>query len=69
MGIEIPEPLQWAAKYFVGAGDWPEGNETAMRRVEAAWTGSAETLRGLDSEATYVVKAAISALDGETGRR
>ncbi|TQM30413.1 hypothetical protein FB390_2038 [Nocardia bhagyanarayanae] len=67
VGRGHPEPLQWAAKYVVGAGDWLESDETAMRRVESAWTGSADTLRGLDSEATHVVKAAVSALDGETG--
>ncbi|MEU8896239.1 hypothetical protein [Nocardia sp. NPDC048505] len=67
MGIEIPDSLQWVAKYVVGAGDWPEGDETAMRRVEDAWTGLATTLTDLDDEATYAVKQAIAQLDGSTG--
>ncbi|MGV9482800.1 hypothetical protein ACWDNR_25995, partial [Gordonia aichiensis] len=42
MGIEIPDELQWVAKWILGAGDWPEGDETAMRRVADAWTSMAQ---------------------------
>jgi hypothetical protein len=55
MGIEIPEALQWVAKYVVGAGDWPEGDETAMRRVESAWTQLATDLRELGPDATLII--------------
>lgn len=67
MGIEIPEALQWAAKYVVGAGDWPEGDETAMRRMADAYNTAATTLDDLGDDAQLVVNQLLSALDGETG--
>lgn len=68
MGIEIPESLQWVAKYVVGAGDWPEGDETAMRRVEANWTTLATDLRELDGEATHAIELVLDGLDAQTGQ-
>lgn len=67
MGIEIPESLQWVAKYILGAGDWPEGDETAMRRVADGWTGMANALDTVDDTAAAALNAALSALSaGET---
>ncbi|MBF6412285.1 toxin glutamine deamidase domain-containing protein [Nocardia cyriacigeorgica] len=66
MGIEIPEALQWAAKYVVGAGDWPEGDETAMRRMADAYTTAATTLDDLGDDAQRQVNQLLSALDGQT---
>ncbi|MFD4433971.1 hypothetical protein ACFWPJ_32070, partial [Nocardia sp. NPDC058497] len=67
MGIEIPDELQWVAKYILGAGDWPAGDETAMRRVADAWTTMAQTLNTVDDNATLAFNAALTALsEGET---
>lgn len=67
MGIEIPDELQWVAKYILGAGDWPEGDETAMRRVADAWTAMAQTLDTVDDNAAVALNAALTALsEGET---
>ncbi|TLG06287.1 hypothetical protein FEK35_18135 [Nocardia cyriacigeorgica] len=66
MGIEIPEALQWAAKYVVGAGDWPEGDETAMRRMADAYTTAATTFDDLGDDAQRQVNQLLSALDGQT---
>ncbi|MFE7718017.1 toxin glutamine deamidase domain-containing protein [Nocardia rhizosphaerihabitans] len=67
MGIEIPDELQWVAKYILGAGDWPEGDETAMRRVADAWTAMAQTLNTVDDNAAVALNAALTALsEGET---
>ncbi|MBF6512853.1 hypothetical protein IU421_00960 [Nocardia cyriacigeorgica] len=66
MGIEIPEALQWAAKYVVGAGDWPEGDETAMRRMADAYTTAATTLDDLGDDAQRQVNQLLSALDGQS---
>lgn len=67
MGIEIPNELQWVAKYILGAGDWPEGDETAMRRVADAWTAMAQTLDTVDDNAAVALNAALTALsEGET---
>ncbi|WP_281906700.1 toxin glutamine deamidase domain-containing protein [Nocardia cyriacigeorgica] len=67
MGIEIPESLQWVAKYVVGAGDWPEGDETAMRRVATAWSDMAAALEDSGDDAQAVMRAALTAIDqGQT---
>ncbi|UGT58281.1 DNA/RNA non-specific endonuclease [Nocardia asteroides] len=62
MGIEIPDSLQWVAKYILGAGDWPEGDETAMRRAADAWSAMAQTLDTVDDEAAKALNSALTAL-------
>ncbi|GAB2721981.1 ADP-ribosyltransferase [Nocardia thraciensis] len=67
MGIEIPDSLQWVAKWVLGAGDWPDGDETAMRRVADAWSTAATTLGGLDDDAGQVIGQVLAAIDtGQT---
>ncbi|WP_157106205.1 toxin glutamine deamidase domain-containing protein [Nocardia sienata] len=67
MGIEIPGALQWVAKYVVGAGDWPEGDETAMRRVATAWKDMATALDESGDDAALVMRDVLAALDqGQT---
>ncbi len=67
MGIEIPGSLQWVAKYVVGAGDWPKGDETAMRRISTAWGTLATALTELETDSDQTVKAALTALSsGQT---
>ncbi|WP_228002517.1 ADP-ribosyltransferase [Nocardia australiensis] len=67
MGIEIPTQLQWVAKYVVGAGDWPEGDETAMRRVGDAWEAAATALDSVDADAENIVRDVLNALSsGQT---
>ncbi len=62
MGLEIPDSLQWVAKYVVGAGDWPEGDETAMRRLADSWDGLAETLGTIDEDSDAIVRDVLTAL-------
>lgn len=67
MGIEIPGALQWVAKYVVGAGDWPEGDETAMRRVATAWKDMATALDESGDAAALVMRDVLAAIDqGQT---
>ncbi|MFD3744480.1 toxin glutamine deamidase domain-containing protein [Nocardia sp. NPDC058633] len=67
MGIEIPDELQWVAKYILGAGDWPDGDETAMRRVADGWTAMANTLNTVDDDAAKALNIALAAIsEGET---
>ncbi|MEV0075810.1 toxin glutamine deamidase domain-containing protein [Nocardia neocaledoniensis] len=67
MGIEIPGELQWVAQYLLGAGDWPDGDETAMRRVADGWTAMANTLDTVDDDAAVALNAALTAIsEGET---
>ncbi|MEU6561079.1 ADP-ribosyltransferase [Nocardia nova] len=66
MGIEIPTELQWVAKYVVGAGDWPKGDETAMRRIATGWDDLAKALTEIQTDANGVTTAALAAVDGQT---
>ncbi|GGK40267.1 toxin glutamine deamidase domain-containing protein [Nocardia camponoti] len=67
MGIEIPGELQWVAKYVLGAGDWPDGDETAMRRVADGWTAMASALNTIDDDALKALNSSLSALSaGQT---
>ena len=62
MGIEIPDELQWVAKWVVGAGDWPEADETAIRRIADAWNGMATALEESSGDANHTMQAALTAL-------
>ncbi|WP_225732627.1 toxin glutamine deamidase domain-containing protein [Nocardia sp. JCM 34519] len=62
MGIEIPGTLQWVAKWVVGAGDWPQGDETAMRRVAVAWEEMATALDGSDTDSERLMRDVFAAL-------
>lgn len=66
MGIEIPTELQWVAKYVVGAGDWPKGDETAMRRLADGWDQLADALTEIQTDAGSVTTSALAAVDGKT---
>ncbi|MGA4785894.1 hypothetical protein [Nocardia sp. AB354] len=66
MGIEIPTELQWVAKYVVGAGDWPKGDETAMRRLAHGWDQLADALTEIQTDAGSVTTSALAAVDGKT---
>ncbi|NKY48145.1 scabin-related ADP-ribosyltransferase [Nocardia cerradoensis] len=66
MGIEIPTELQWVAKYVVGAGDWPKGDETAMRRLADGWDQLADALTEIQADAGSVTTSALAAVDGKT---
>ncbi|WP_280462919.1 WXG100 family type VII secretion target [Nocardia carnea] len=68
MGIEIPEALQWVCKYVVGAGDWPEGDETAMRRVETAWVTLASDLQEIGPDANHAIDQVLAAIEGDTAQ-
>ncbi|MGQ4619757.1 toxin glutamine deamidase domain-containing protein [Nocardia sp. R7R-8] len=64
MGIELPGELQWVAKWVVGAGDWPEGDETAMRRVAHAWDALATVLDSeIEADADGALRDVLAALD------
>ncbi|ATL71416.1 WXG100-like domain-containing protein [Nocardia terpenica] len=67
MGLRIPGELQWVAKYVVGAGDWPQGDETAMRRVAHAWRELATTVDQVETDGASVMREVLAAVDaGQT---
>lgn len=63
MGIEIPGWLEQVA--WLAAGEWPEGDETALRRVGAAWDRAAEDVDAALRDADAAVAEALSSMDGE----
>src|SRR5690606_33993322 len=55
-------------KYVVGAGDWPEGDETAMRRVETAWVTLAADLQEIGPDANHAIDQVLAAIEGDTAQ-
>ena len=62
MGLEIPDSVKWLS-WIIGA-DWPEGDETAMRRAADAWTEAATAVRELTEELQGVAAEVQGALQG-----
>lgn len=64
MGIEIPPGLQWVS-YLTGS-EWPQGDETAMRRIGDYWRDAASDLSDLIPDLNRVRSETMSVLMGET---
>ncbi|MER6989903.1 hypothetical protein ABT337_09285 [Saccharopolyspora hirsuta] len=65
MGIEIPDAVKWLTPIVVGA-DWPEGDETALRRVAEAWTAAGKDVEDVIQETEAAVQAALGTMQGQT---
>ncbi|APU13342.1 MULTISPECIES: hypothetical protein [Actinoalloteichus] len=65
MGIEIPEWVQWLTPIVVGAS-WPEGDETALRRLGEGWTSTAAEVGSVAEAAEAAGQAALSTMEGDT---
>ncbi|MCS7483089.1 hypothetical protein ACFFQW_43855 [Umezawaea endophytica] len=65
MGIEIPGAVEWLVPIVVGA-DWPEGDETALRRLSEAWTQAATAVGEVVQEGNGASTAALGCMTGET---
>ena len=63
MGIEIPESLRWVAGTVVGA-DWPQGDETAMRRLADDWHRAASEVAAIGWLGDGAAHAAGAAVTG-----
>ncbi|TDC73624.1 hypothetical protein E1285_44505, partial [Actinomadura sp. 7K507] len=61
MGLEIPEPVQWLG-WIIGA-DWPEGDETAMRRCAEAWRTAGTEITELIEDLNQTASDVRTALD------
>lgn len=64
MGIEIPSALRTVAA--VMADDFPEGDETAMRRLADRWTDTGKAVQQLATDGTSATRQTLAALDGST---
>ncbi|ASO18876.1 hypothetical protein FHR81_001141 [Actinoalloteichus hoggarensis] len=65
MGIEIPEWLQWLTPIVVGAS-WPEGDETALRRLGEGWASTATEVGSVAEAAEAAGQAALATMEGDT---
>ncbi|WP_344457890.1 ADP-ribosyltransferase, partial [Actinomadura kijaniata] len=62
MGLEIPDSVKWLS-WIVGS-DWPEGDETAMRRAAQAWYDAGVELDELIEELRRTTDEVLSVLEG-----
>ncbi|MBO2460220.1 WXG100-like domain-containing protein [Actinomadura violacea] len=67
MGLEIPAEVQWLS-WIVGS-DWPEGDETAMRRCADAWRQAATSINDLVTDVTGSVNDVRGTLDAEAAEK
>ncbi|MFB4317475.1 hypothetical protein [Actinomadura sp. 21ATH] len=63
MGMEIPDSLLWL-EWIVGS-DWPEGDETAMRRCAEAWREAGIEIDAVVDELTAAATKALANVRGE----
>lgn len=63
MGIEIPGWLQGVASVAVGV-DWPQADETSLRRVADSWSATATTVREAGADGEAAVAQALGHVDG-----
>ena len=65
MGLYLPPELEWLG--WVAGTEWPEGDETAIRDVSAAWRDAAEQLRAVVPDLEAVKDMAVQAYSSGSG--
>ncbi|GAB2638479.1 hypothetical protein ABI214_18980 [Prescottella soli] len=63
MGIEIPGPLRTVASVVVGQ-DWPEADETSLRRLSDAWAVTAVDVEQIGAAGNDALEMALAGVDG-----
>jgi uncharacterized protein YukE len=64
VGIEIPSEVTWLFPIVVGQS-WPEGDETALRRMADAYRTAAEGVKGVLDQANGASSTVVSSQTGE----
>lgn len=67
MGIEVPGAVRWLADKVVGS-DWPDGDETAMRRLADDWNDASKAIALLSTDGEDAIKAALDAITGDVNQ-
>ena len=67
MGLEIPDEVKWLS-WIVGQ-DWPEGDETAMRRLATAWQDAATGVDELTGDLQSSAGKVLSVVEGPAADR
>lgn len=65
MGMEIPDEVKWLIPICVGMS-WPEGDETALRRLGEAWRQAASEVGGVIQQGQAAADASLACMEGET---
>lgn len=63
MGLEIPPEVQWLS-WIIGQ-DWPEGDETAMRRLATAWQDAASGVDEVTGDLQGAASKVLGVVQGE----
>lgn len=64
MGIEIPSEITWLFPIVVGQS-WPEGDETALRRMADAYRTAGEGVKAVIDEANGAASTVVSSQTGQ----
>src|ERR1700754_4332893 len=62
--IEIPQSLQWVS--YLSGGQWPQGSETGMFRINEHFDATAGELKSLIPDLNRVRQETLSVLFGDT---
>ncbi|ASO18473.1 hypothetical protein FHR81_002881 [Actinoalloteichus hoggarensis] len=65
MGMEIPDEVKWLIPICVGM-NWPEGDETALRRLGEAWRQAAADVGAVIEEGQAAADASLNCMEGQT---
>ncbi|ALG12886.1 hypothetical protein [Kibdelosporangium phytohabitans] len=68
MGIEVPGEVKWLAAKVIGT-DWPEGDETALRRLADLWEDAAKAVDEVAKDGDAAAKAALPGMKSEGGEK
>lgn len=66
MGIELPGSVRWVAERVVGE-NWPEGDETAMRRLADDWQHALGSLGTIIDDGDAAMQKSRQTIDGTAG--
>ncbi|MGW4111947.1 WXG100-like domain-containing protein [Actinosynnema sp. NPDC004786] len=68
MGIEIPGEVTWLFPIVVGQS-WPEGDETALRRMADAYRAAAQGVQAVIDEGNGAASTVLASQTGEAAQR
>jgi hypothetical protein len=68
LGIELPGSVRWVAEKVVG-DEWPEGDETAMRRLADEWQSSGKIVHELVEDAQAALRRSLGSIEGATAQQ
>ncbi|QFU86073.1 hypothetical protein [Amycolatopsis sp. YIM 10] len=68
MGIEVPGEVKWLADKIIGT-EWPQGDETALRRLGDLWEKAAEAVQDVAKDGDVAAKAALAGMKSDAAEK